>query len=680
MSATTSAATTRPAEEATGSRRGPLAELVGARRRAGARWSASFSLAATLEGGGTKAIDPGPAGANEEALRKQLWGATRLRYRWRVDGRQPSRSFKLPDELDAALEFRRTLTAAIVGDWPVDDRGQPRHPGTATPQAEIAPEAPVPSGAPGATVLSFASRQSPPALIPEPATGPGVVRPLRPAPTGSGIFQATAVDWADLDDEVSHLDDFEALVAWRATDLQRFKSRHGRDRVGSTLGNAETELGVAERFFRYVPGDPRLADPAVEAGAPLRFDHPSGITEADCLAVVDHRRSTNLSTRAKNVRDEQRWAKALEAAERQADRDRTEIVLPPAPVATAEVAQARTVEATCRTVSGALRQAHLEGRIETNPWTPRVDRLIETPVQPHFTDKVLPSPDQVSTIIDTVAAHSRQGPYVDGRRQVQDGGRYRAFVAVAEDGFLRPEELIAIRRSWLVLDGANPGVVVQGGEVNYPLRFTGGSSARTFVSLKARQQGDTRWVPISTVVAATLRDHLDAYVSEPDPTTSDRDRQDPRIFTTHTGAPIDLSTFAEKWWRPALSAAFPNPADEHVAGMPLRMLRHTGISRMLRAGHHYEDVATWAGNSPLVIKRHYRGVIDQQPAPPARHPHGARLGDSLHTLAAEVAGLGLVAAQATVARHLDGLDPLAAMALGRALHAHGKARSALEEP
>src|SRR5690606_30132527 len=185
--------------------------------------------------------------------------------------------------------------------------------------------------------------------------------------------------------------------------------------------------------------------------------------------------------------------------------------------------------------------------------------------------------------------------------------------------------------------------------------------------------------PMSPAIAALLRDHLDTYVPEPDPTSSDEDRQDPRVFTTHTGAPIDLSTFAEKWWKPALAAAFPNPADKHLATMPFRMPRHTGISRRLRAGDHYEDVATWAGNSPLVIKRSYRGVIDQQPGRATRHPHGARLGESLHALATEVTGLDLKAAQATVARHLDDLDPLAAMALGRALHAHGKARSALEE-
>jgi len=679
MSATTTAVTT--VEEGSGPRRGPLAELVGRRRRPGTRWSASFSLTATLEGGATKAVDPAVVGGDEQALRTQLWGATRLRYRWRVDGRQPSRSFQLPQELDAAVEFRRTLTAAIVGDWPVDDRGQPRHPGTAAPPAEVAPDdAAAPSVTTGARVLSLPARR-PSERAAEPGTGPGVVTPLRPAPTGSGIFEPSrdGIDWADLDDEISHLDDFEALTAWRMVDLQRFKSRHGQDRVGSTLSNAEGELAMARRFFRYVPGDPRLDDPAVDAGDPLRLDHPAGLTEADCIAFVDHRRTTNLSTRAKNLRDERRWAKALEAAERDSRRTGIAVAVPPAPVPTVEVAGPRTVEATCRTVSSALRQAQMEGRIETNPWTPRVDRLIETPQQPHFTDKVLPSPEQITAIIDAVAAHTRLGPYVNGIREVQDGGRYRAFVALAEDAFPRPEELIAIRRSWLVLDGTMTGIVLHGGEVNYPLRFTNGSRARTFVSLKARQQGDTRFAPMSPAIAALLRDHLDTYVPEPDPTSSDEDRQDPRVFTTHTGAPIDLSTFAEKWWKPALAAAFPNPADKHLATMPFRMLRHTGISRRLRAGDHYEDVATWAGNSPLVIKRSYRGVIDQQPGRATRHPHGARLGESLQALATEVTGLDLEAAQATVARHLDDLDPLAAMALGRALHAHGKARSALEE-
>ncbi|MFP5255165.1 MAG: hypothetical protein ACLGI8_04865 [Acidimicrobiia bacterium] len=42
-------------------------------------------------------------------------GATRLRYRWPVDGRQPSRSFQLPREFDAAVEFRRNaITKAML--------------------------------------------------------------------------------------------------------------------------------------------------------------------------------------------------------------------------------------------------------------------------------------------------------------------------------------------------------------------------------------------------------------------------------------------------------------------------------------------------------------------------------------------------------------------------------------
>lgn len=75
---------------------------------------------------------------------------------------------------------------------------------------------------------------------------------------------------------------------WRTS--SRFTSRHGQNRAGTTLANAEGELALARRFFRYLPGDPRLADDTVTAGEPRRLDHPAGITEADCIAFVEYRR------------------------------------------------------------------------------------------------------------------------------------------------------------------------------------------------------------------------------------------------------------------------------------------------------------------------------------------------------------------------------------------------------
>src|SRR5690606_2293882 len=81
MSATTTAVTT--VEEGSAPRRGPLAELVGRRRRPGSRWSASFSLTATLAGGATKPLDPAAVGGDGPALRTPPWGAPPPRPRSR---------------------------------------------------------------------------------------------------------------------------------------------------------------------------------------------------------------------------------------------------------------------------------------------------------------------------------------------------------------------------------------------------------------------------------------------------------------------------------------------------------------------------------------------------------------------------------------------------------------------
>lgn len=117
--------------------------------------------------------------------------------------------------------------------------------------------------------------------------------PLRPRPEPAGSPSAPAVPvatlgaWDDLEDPVTPLEDFDVLERWRNADL----------------------------------------------GVSLRFDHPAGVSEADCLGFVEHRRNTNLAVPAANETMLRNWAADVEAAERSARRDGSPLALPP-PAAT----------------------------------------------------------------------------------------------------------------------------------------------------------------------------------------------------------------------------------------------------------------------------------------------------------------------------------------------------------
>jgi len=44
------------------------------------------------------------------------------------------------------------------------------------------------------------------------------------------------------------------------------------------------------------------------------------------------------------------------------------------------------------------------------------------------------------------------------------------------------------------------------------------------------------------------------------------------------------------------------------------VMRHTGISHHLALHQHEGKTATWAGNSPDVIQRHYKGLVNKNDA------------------------------------------------------------------
>lgn len=93
---------------------------MGARKRPGARWSATFTVKADFAGE-TGDVEADVA-VDDGALRFQLRGATAVSFWWRYDGQSRSNKLGLPAGEAEAVEFRRSLVAAIAGDWPADDR------------------------------------------------------------------------------------------------------------------------------------------------------------------------------------------------------------------------------------------------------------------------------------------------------------------------------------------------------------------------------------------------------------------------------------------------------------------------------------------------------------------------------------------------------------------------------
>ena len=475
---------------------------MGARRKPDARWSAAFSTKRRTAGSTPTALPEGPGAADDE-LRKALWGADRISFHWRYDRRSA-----LPAGLEDAIAFRRLLAAAIVADLPADDRGHPLEAGTPRrlaapePQAsdnvvELTPRPPTPTDTTGGPIASVARiGATAPNEEPGPMSGLAGLR-----------AQVASTTWDHMSREVTPLEDFDALATWQMADLQASASKRHTPRAGSTLGGYEGDLRLASKFFRYLPGDARLSDSSIGAHESMRLNRSDGIglTTEDCIGFVEQRKATNLRTRTANLRAEQKWGRAVEAAERAAAYPGAPVDLPPAPISAAETTGPATVKSACGTVKTAFASAVAEGRLDTDPWTARVDKLIVSAPPTHFTDKQLWSPDQVTSMATAMASHERRGTYRNGVAQTLDGGRYRGMIELGYNAYLRPEEVIAARLDWAVLDGPNPFIIIHGAEVNYPLRFTGADTARQFVSLKARNAGDTRLVPLTLEGAAALK-------------------------------------------------------------------------------------------------------------------------------------------------------------------------------
>jgi hypothetical protein len=512
--------------------------------------------------------------------------AAKAVIRYRLDGRGRKLTITGANLAAQVRQSEALLTLAYEQNWVADERFRPVAP-------VALPSVGVDMAGDGAQVLPFPGAAT--ADLPEPA-----------APHSSAVLPAVGAPTRPAD--------ADSLVRWRKSFVETSNShrRGGGRRSPGTTDNYRTNLDFFLTHARYRLGDPRLDRLGLPAGVPMRLDDPElGLNERDLVALLTLRAATNLRTRAANERAMARWADAMAKEERAAARGRREPVLTAPPELRAESVKPRTIEAFAQAVRSALQDGHLHQKIGYQPWTVLVESQVQRSAMPHYSTKTLPDRDQVHLIAGAMAARWRRSTTADHHPCSVNGARYAALVVFAGREAPRPEESTAARASWLHLDDGDPRIEVQWAEVNHSL--PGSSRVRTRVPLKGREVGEIRVVRLQPDTADALRRHIENFVPRPNPNGVTEDERDPRLFTTHSGAPIDLGNFSEAWFKPAVALAFASPGDQHLSTMPFRRLRAAAITDWIVSGASSGEASEKAGNSAAVIEKHYRGVFDSRP-------------------------------------------------------------------
>lgn len=160
----------------------------------------------------------------------------------------------------------------------------------------------------------------------------------------------------------------------------------------------------------------------------------------------------------------------------------------------------------------------------------------------------------------------------------------------------RPGEAVELRRR--DVDLVDGHLTVRGTHSEVPSRFFAEGESRQR-PMKGRGAHARRRVPLPAVLVEVLREHLAGEVG---------DGPDALLFTTPSGAQLNLSNFHRDVWQHARTEVFP-------AGNPLRAirrhdLRHSAITAWLNAGVPLKTVQSWSGHKTAsVVLDTYLGVM-----------------------------------------------------------------------
>jgi hypothetical protein len=507
--------------------------------------------------------------------------------------------FSGPDLTGQVAAFQALLVAAYTNDWEADEAGRPTPPralpGTRRDLRSVS------QPATGPTQRSWAEES-------QAAVGPFVV-PAIPSAEGRAEGAFPMLPATGPADDVC---DVARLVRWYSQHVDATFKRQGGKRSPTTTNGYKDALKFLTTLARYQPGDPRLGALGLEAGASMRCDDPAtGINEHDLILLLETRATTNLRSRKANHAAMTRWATICDNEGALAAKHGRSPMLPPPPEPRPEEATERTIEAFARVVKAMFDAAYKRKLIPYLPCTPSVDDEGKHAPAIHYTTKTVPDLDQVRRAAATMGSSWRLSSTPDGYPVSINGGRFQALIWLAGTQATRPEESIAIRDSWVILDDGDPRIELHGAEVYHPT--PGGGRMRVGVPLKHREWGDIRVIRPETEdvkeFCAVLAEHRQRYVAAATQFSPDPDERDPHFFTTHRGDPIDLSNFSDKWWKPAAAQAFTHPGEAPFAGMPFRRLRAAAITGWLVRGCTTEEAAAKAGVSQAVLEKHYKGVL-----------------------------------------------------------------------
>jgi integrase len=252
-------------------------------------------------------------------------------------------------------------------------------------------------------------------------------------------------------------------------------------------------------------------------------------------------------------------------------------------------AAGRTATVKRANLSGAMGYAVELGLLESNPLKAIKWKL---PKSTSGVDhRVVINHEQATALLTAVANTPRSGEHLV------------AFFAAMYYSALRPEEAVNIRALWLALpEGDDWGwMTLDEAAPEVDKQWSDNGQRRTGRGLKHRAVGETRRVPIPPELVSLLRQHLDAFGTDPEG----------RLFRGERSAPLAGITYRHIWDRARKAALTAEQYDSPLARRPYD-LRHAAVSTWLNSGVSPARVAEWAGHSIDVLLRIYAKCIDGQ--------------------------------------------------------------------
>lgn len=470
--------------------------------------------------------------------------AVKARVHYRLDGKtkRPTFNCESVTQLEDLRAFTRALDLAYRNDWPADSAGKP------TPPVCIG--APTPDRGIGMARTSVSGDGR---VEPQPLTASRLVR----------------------------------LVQARLR--KQPKAQGGAKKTARTLYGYQTHQNFFLRHARYLPGDPRLELLGLQPGDEWVFDNPEApLRELDIRRLLLVRGTTHLDVRASNEAALRAWCRELEKVAAGSD-GLTEV--PDLPEFTPEEASARTIEAFAQQLGVLLNYAYDHELIPDRLWSQALKDEVPTAAGACYTTRTVPSRYEICDVTEAMSAATRTFRR-GGTAVTVNGERYAAMIWLAGRAGPRPEETIAIRNYWVLLDPDDPRIELRYAETVQP-KHDGQPRERAVVPLKHHGADEIRVLRPDPHDRAEFIDvlnrHRQAFV---DTST----HKDPYFFTSENGGPVTLANFNRDWWRPVRDQLYRD--HRHFSALPFRRLRAAAITDWLAVrGWSTRQACEMAGNT-----------------------------------------------------------------------------------